>query len=187
MLQVIRGKLKGKKLFTIKGNAIRPTSGRVKESIFNIINSDINNAVVLDLFSGTGALGIEALSCGADSCTFIENNSDSLSVIKKNINICKLHKNTNIINWDILQNLNCLNSIKHKFNIVFIDPPYNKNFISIALKNLKASNSLTHDALIITEYDKKEKEFLRNSSFYVSDSRKYRKTLVSFLHYMIEK
>ncbi len=185
MLQIISGKLKGKKLFSIKGNAVRPTSGRIKESIFNIIRADIDNAVVLDLFSGTGAVGIEALSCGAQFCTFVENSNHSLTVIKKNIATCRLNEKTNIIKWNILQNLNCLNSLKHKFNIVFIDPPYNNNFISIALKNLKASNSLAPDALIITEYGKKETEFKYLSSFHVSDNRKYGKTLVSFLNYMI--
>ena len=145
-LRIIGGELKGKKLYTIPGTLIRPTADRLRESIFNILSYLVKEAVVLDLFAGTGALGIEALSRGADSAVFIDNNKKALSVIERNIQSCAVDNRSQIIRWDIVKNLNCINSVDSKFNLVFMDPPYNKGMIKPTLNNLHDSGYHGKDA-----------------------------------------
>ena len=136
IMRVISGKYKGKKIdgFDIEGT--RPTQDRVKESLFGIIQNDIADSICLDLFAGSGNLGIEALSNGASECYFIDNNSKCIDIIKKNLNFIENFKNNDI-----------------KFDLVFLDPPYNLNCIDIILDKLIEYNLLNEDALIICEYE----------------------------------
>jgi 16S rRNA (guanine966-N2)-methyltransferase len=186
-MRVIAGRLKKKKLASLNGAAIRPTADRVREAIFNICAFRIADAVVLDLFSGTGAFAIESLSRGARAAVLIDSSIRSISVINKNIEACRLKDQATIIQWDILKNLNCLRKCGIGFDVVFMDPPYNKDAIRPALKNLAGCNSLNQDALIIIEHAATEPLPDDLSEFEVSDQRKYGKTLVSFLKYMIKK
>ena len=105
-LRVISGRLKGKKLYSVHGSATRPTADRLRESIFNILSTRVFKAVVLDLFAGTGALGIEALSRGAVSAVFVDNSRKAVSIIRRNITSCAFDQRANIIKWDIKKNLN---------------------------------------------------------------------------------
>ncbi len=184
-MRVIAGSLKGKKLNSVSGRTIRPTSDRLRESIFNIISYGFQGAVVLDLFAGTGALGIEALSRGAESAVFIDNTKDSLSVIEKNIRSCALENRTKIIKWNIVKNLNCLRQDRPAFNYVFMDPPYNKNTIEQTLFNLHQSSSLEKGAVIIVEHSPFEPIPGEYLEYNITDQRRYGKSLVSFLNYMI--
>jgi 16S rRNA (guanine966-N2)-methyltransferase len=186
-MRIISGSLKGKKLAALSGNSIRPTADRVREAIFNICAFQIKDSVVLDLFAGTGAFAIEALSRGARSAVLIDSSVRSISVINKNIEACRLKDQTTIIQWDILRNLNCLWKVALKFDLVFMDPPYNKNSVGPTLQNLAASGSLNQDALIIIEHAAAESLPDDLSEFEISDQRKYGKTLVSFIKYMIKK
>jgi len=186
-MKIISGSLKGKKLYSIPGISTRPTAARVRESIFNICSPIIQNTVVLDLFAGTGAFGIEAMSRGADTAVFIDVSIQAINTIKKNISACKLQSKTRLIKWNILKNLNCLETIQKKINLVFMDPPYNTKAIIPTLNNLQQSGVLNKSATIIIEHAVSESELEIPRPFELSDQRKYRKTLVSFLRYMIDK
>jgi 16S rRNA (guanine966-N2)-methyltransferase len=184
-LRIISGQLKGKKLYSVRGSTTRPTADQLRESIFNILSFRVIETVVLDLFAGTGALGIEALSRGAESAVFVDNNPGAISVIKRNIKSCAFDKKANIIKWDIKKNLNCLKFIKRAFNLVFLDPPYNQNMVKSALFNLEHTRSLEKGACIVIEHSPLESIPNDLLMFKITDQRKYGKTLVSFLNYVV--
>jgi 16S rRNA (guanine966-N2)-methyltransferase len=184
-LRIISGRFKGKKLHSVQGLTIRPTADRLRESIFNILSREVVNAVVLDLFAGTGAMGMEALSRGSESAVFVDNNPEALSAIQRNITSCSFGKQAHIIRWDIKKNLNCLTSAAAAFDLVFMDPPYNRGMVKPALFNLEQTGSLEKGARIVVEHSPMETIPDSVFMFKISDRRKYGKTLVSFLTYMI--
>ena len=166
----------------MKGLHVRPTSDKHRESIFNIIAPYIGDTTVLDLFAGTGALGIEALSRGASFAVFVDNHPDALEVIDKNIQNCALETVTRIIRWNVLKNLNCLKM--YSFDLVLMDPPYNMKSVEPVLLNLQRCDCLKNEALIVVEHAF-DKPFQENLCFKLVDQRRYGKTLVSFLNYML--
>jgi 16S rRNA (guanine966-N2)-methyltransferase len=184
-LRIIGGAFKGKRLCSVRDTSIRPTADKLRESIFNILSQRVLDAVVLDLFAGTGALGIEALSRGAESVVFVDNRKSALSVLKKNIDSCMLDKKTNVIRWNIRQNLNCIKSKNQDFDLIFLDPPYDKNLIKPTLFNLDKSHSLKNGACVVVEHSLFEPIPADLLVFEPLDQRKYGKTLVSFLNYVI--
>lgn len=177
--------MRGKKLGSVQDKMIRPTADRLRESIFNILSLRVPDSVVLDLFAGTGALGIEALSRGAKSAVFIDLQKSALSVIKRNLVSCTLDNSASIIRWDVKQNLNCLINRKPAFNLVFLDPPYNQRLVEPALSNLDKSRSLEDKACIVVEHAPLEPIPTDFSAFNITDQRRYGKTLVSFLNYVL--
>ena len=183
-LRIIGGDLRGKKLHSIRGAKIRPTADRLRESIFNILGLRVRDTVVLDLFAGTGALGLEALSRGADSAVLIENDKRALSLIERNIRSCNLPDKARTIKWDIKKNLNCIKSIRPAFGLVFMDPPYNGKTIKPSLLNLHRSGSMEEDALIIVEHSPLEAIPEDILGLTIVDQRRYGKTLVSFLNFV---
>ena len=185
-LRIISGELKGKKLFSPKGIGIRPTADRLRESIFNILSSHVIESVALDLFAGTGALGIEALSRGASFAIFIDNNKDALSIIQKNIKICGLEDRIKIARLNIAKNIIDFTHEVPAVNLVFMDPPYNKNFIKSALINLSESRILEKEALLVIEHDLSETLPEDIPDYKITDQRRYGKTLVSFLKYVVQ-
>jgi len=185
VLRIIGGKFKGRKLRSVRGPRTRPTSGRTREAIFNIIALQVQGARVLDLFAGTGAFGVEALSRGAQSAVFIDISSHSLSVLRENLAAIPLENPTRAIRWDLTRDLNCLNSMPLAFDLVFMDPPYNKNMIAPALGHLRNSQSLESGARIIVEHSLLEPVEPGLLPFEMVDRRKYGKTLVSFLNYVV--
>ncbi len=184
-MRIIGGILKGKKLNSLRGNKIRPTADRLRESIFNILSFRLQDTAVLDLFSGTGALGIEALSRGAAFAVFIDKYKGAISLIEQNVRSCSLEQKAKIIKWDITKNLKCIKDFRPAFNLVFMDPPYSENALSQTLANLHTSNSLVKGAGIVIEHTSFEPICPGLVEFTISDQRKYGKTLVSFLNYMI--
>lgn len=120
-MRVIAGSARGGKLETPKGEHTRPTLSKVKEAVFSMIHFDIPGAKVLDLFSGSGQMGIETISRGASHCVFVDSGSQSISAITKNIKHLKFTSQSNIVNRDVLQ---YLSSTTDKFDIVIMDPPY---------------------------------------------------------------
>lgn len=181
-MRIIAGERRGKTLRTVRGMATRPTADRVRESVFNILSHQVRDATVLDLFAGTGAMGIEALSRGADYAVFIDDSQNALSVISRNLEECRFQDKANVIRWNIVKNLNCLDGFKARFDLIFADPPYNKNFIAPALHHLLKSNCLKDNALIVIEHEI-EPIPTDISDFCLTDQRKYGKTVVSFLNY----
>lgn len=184
-LRIIAGEFKGKKLTSVRGKTIRPTADRTRESVFNILSHRVPEAIVLDLFAGTGALGIEALSRGAESAVFVDNSRESLSVIRRNVESCALDDRASIIKWNIEKNLNCLKAVKTGFDLVFIDPPYHRNLLKPTLFNLDQSKSLKNRSCIVVEHASLEPVPTDLLAFELTDQRRYGKTLVSFLNYVI--
>jgi len=184
-LRIIGGNYKGRKLQPVQGKQIRPTADRVREAIFDILGDRVRKAMVLDLFAGTGALGIEALSRGADSAVFIDNDENAILMLRKSIQSCAVQNKIKIIKWNIIKNLNCIYTLKPQFDLVFMDPPYNEKKIKPALLNLQQSRSLIKGADIIIEHSVSEPISANRSIFKLIDQRRYGKTLVSFLNLMI--
>ena len=184
-LRIISGNLRGKKLQAVRGRQVRPTADRLRESIFNILSSRVHEAIVLDLFAGTGALGIEAISRGAECAVFIDSSPGALAVIARNIEACAYSRLTKVIKWDISKNLNCIKSSSPPFNLIFIDPPYNRNIIKAALRNLYRSNSVAKGAYVVIEHAAAEPIPANLEAFEIDHQRKYGKTLVSFLNYVV--
>lgn len=180
-MRIIGGNLKKKKLFAVPGSSTRPTSDRLRESIFNILSYDVTDAIVLDLFAGTGALGLEALSRNAEKAVFIDNQSCAVSIIKKNISACSLEKRTQVLKWDICKDLSCLNSVSPLFNLVFMDPPYSMAMIPKALLNLKKSCCLAENSKLVIEHASSDITGSLPDSFFLTDYRQYGKTSLSFL------
>jgi 16S rRNA (guanine966-N2)-methyltransferase len=184
-LRIISGDLKGRKLRSIKGRKTRPTSDRIRESIFNIIAFNVQDACILDLFAGTGAFAVEALSRGAKFAVFIDISKSSVSAITENTESFDLGDRVKIIKWDINKNLNCIEHSNPAFDLVFIDPPYNKKFLNPTLLNLHLSCCLEKGCSIIVEHSLQEPIPKEPAVFEITDQRKYGKTLVSFLNYVI--
>ena len=180
-IRVIGGELKGRKLLTVPGIKTRPTADRVRESIFDILGFRVQDALVLDLFAGTGAMGIEALSRGAETVVFADDNPAALGALKKNIENCSLESRSRTFKWNILKNLNILRSYKPAFNLVFIDPPYDKKLVRPTLIHLGLSRSLADSATVVIEHSSLEPIPENLSGFNITDQRRYGKTLVSFL------
>jgi 16S rRNA (guanine966-N2)-methyltransferase len=184
-LRIISGTLRGKKLHPFHGKGIRPTSDRIREAIFNILFDRIPGAVVLDLFAGSGALGIEALSRGADKATFIDIAPAAVSLLKINLHSCCLEERARIIPWDIERNLNCLQSHDLRYNLIFLDPPYHRGMALPALTHLKKSHAMTPGACLVLEHGDADELPMPFGDFGLLDQRRYGKTLVSFLTYMV--
>jgi len=178
-LRIFSGDLKGTSLFSLKGDSIRPTSGRVREAIFNILYHRVSSATVLDLFAGSGALGIEALSRGAQFAIFVDADPSAVTTLRKNIVRCKVQDRSRVFRWDIGRNLHCLAGFAGTFDLVFMDPPYNQGIVVPALKNLNESGVLQKGAVVVVEHGIKEP--MQIPGFYISEKRKYGKTLVSLL------
>nr|WP_114297472.1 16S rRNA (guanine(966)-N(2))-methyltransferase RsmD [Anaerobacterium chartisolvens] len=153
MLRVISGTAKGHKLKAPRGVSTRPTSDRVKESLFNIISHSIYASEVLDLFAGTGNLGIEALSRGADSAVFIDRSQECFSIINENLRHTKLEDKASVMVGDVFACLKRLSSQGRKFDIVFLDPPYNKNLIEETLTFIVQNDIIRDNSIIIAERD----------------------------------
>jgi 16S rRNA (guanine966-N2)-methyltransferase len=117
--------------------AIRPTADRVREALFSILATRPVDAAVLDLFAGTGALGLEALSRGAARAVFVDQAPAAIQAIRKNIQLCRAEAKAQVIQWNILNNLNCLRGESGRFDLIFIDPPYNRGLIPPALAHLE--------------------------------------------------
>jgi len=184
-LRIIGGARRGKRLYSPRNLSIRPTADRVRESIFNILAGRIFDSRVLDLFAGTGAMGLEALSRGAKRAVFIDNHPAALVLIKKNIEVCGWTDRTEIIRWDPTRNLNCIKYRGELSSLVFIDPPYRSGLIPAILENLDCSNALESKALVTVEHASTEILDDKISTFVLEDRRSYGKTLVSFFRYMV--
>ena len=169
-MRIISGSFKGKKILPPKDKLTRPLKDLTKESIFNIINHskllnvELENANILDLFSGVGSFGLECLSRGAKTVTFLESYEDVLNVLKKNINNLNQQNKTKVIEKDIFSQ-NTLKLLNSKFDIIFMDPPYKEKklyFLLSAITELQLLN--THGVIIIHRHKKEEDSFPKEFS-----------------------
>jgi len=184
-MRIISGKLGGRKLFSHSGQSIRPTSDRVREALFNILARQVAAATVLDLFAGTGALGIESISRGARMAVSIDNDREAIRTIQKNVRHLALEAATRIIKWDIARNLNCIQAAAPVYDLIFMDPPYERGLIEKTLDNLHASRCVKPGAMLVVEHSLREELPAERAFLEFTDQRKYGKTLVSFLTYMV--
>ena len=147
-MRVITGKARGIQLKTPEGMLTRPTADRVKEALFSIINFDIPGAKVLDLFGGTGQLGIEALSRGAASAVFVDAREESCRLIRENLKRTKLEQYAKVIRSDYLD---YLRRCREHYNIIILDPPYAEVFLENAIKRITEIDILQSDGIIVAE------------------------------------
>lgn len=151
-MRVIAGKARRLQLKTISGMDTRPTTDRIKETLFNILQPEIFGCRFLDLFSGSGGIGIEALSRGASYAVFVEKNPRACACIRENLSFTKLAENGKLLSMDVLQALRSLEN-KGVFDCVFMDPPYDQGLERQVLEYLKDSSLIDEDTLIIVEAD----------------------------------
>jgi len=147
-MRVITGKARGIQLKTPEGIQTRPTADRVKEALFSIINFDLPGAKILDLFGGTGQLGIEALSRGAASAVFVDAREESCKLIRENLKRTKLEKDAKVIRSDYMD---YLNRCREQYNIIFLDPPYAEVFLENSIKRITEIDILQSDGIIVAE------------------------------------
>lgn len=167
-MRVISGKYKGKNLIGFDIDGTRPTMDRVKESLFGIIQNNIKNSVVLDLFAGSGSLGIEALSNGASEVYFIDNNIELINIIKKNTS--GMNEKMHIMKGDYKNALELIKNSNIKFDIIFLDPPYKLNLINDCLNKIVEYNLLNEDGIVVCEY---ETENIQNDKLKLIKDKKY--------------
>ena len=159
-MRVIGGKLKGKLIHNPTDKKTRPLKDMVRESIFNIIKHsdllklELEKCIILDLFSGIGSFGLEAISRGAKKVVFFENYKPAVNLLSKNIDILSFKNKTEIFNKNIYT-VNCFKELKNKFNIVFLDPPFKEKNINLILENLSNYKLFNSETLIIIHRHKK--------------------------------
>ncbi len=145
-------------LISVRGNEVRPTTDKIKETLFNIIQFDVKGSKFLDLFAGSGAIGIEALSRGAVNATFVDNNKEAIEVIKYNLEKTKLTDSADVFYMDFNRFLKSFSKKDFIYDIVFMDPPYELKLYLTALESLKGTTMLDKKTIIIVETDKKDDE-----------------------------
>ena len=149
-MRIISGTRRGHKLVSFEGEKIRPTTDRVKESVFNLIQEFIPGSKVLDLFAGSGSLGFEAMSRGAESCVFVDKDIDSVNVVKQNAQSLKFPDGIKILH---VSHDEFLKNSKECFDIIFLDPPYNKGFIEPVLSDISKNMRISEEGIVVLESD----------------------------------
>lgn len=170
-MKVISGLYKGRKIEGYDLNGTRPTMERVKESLFATIQNYLDGSTILDLFSGSGNLGIEALSQGASFAYLVDYNQKAVKTIKQNIENIGI-KNAEVINMDYLKALNYLKEKNIKLDLIFLDPPYNTNYIEKSIELITKNNLLKDNGLIICESDSLDK-IVYNDVYKIIKDKKY--------------
>lgn len=177
-MRIISGKYKGQYLVNFKADHIRPTTDRVKESMFNILMGQIENAKVLDLFSGTGNLGIEALSRGAQKVTFVELSKKSIQILKENIIKLKVTEPHEIINKNVIQFLKSYSS--DPYDIIFADPPFTEEMGHEVVQAVDISKVMGRHTVLLIESARREKMDDEYSTLIRYDKREFGDKVLSF-------
>ena len=179
-MRVISGLFKGRKLEPIKIRGIRPTSDRVKEALFSILSNDIEGSIFLDLFAGSGSIGIEAYSRGASKVIFVDSNVESFKVLQQNLNKLSLKEDIELHNADYKMAIKKLGLRGEKFDIIFIDPPYGENLSIDAINEINKNDIIDENGLIVVEHSVKE-PMPKSINIYELHKRKvYGNTQLSF-------
>ena len=167
-MRIISGKYRGKTLKTLEGLDTRPTTSRVKESVFNIIQFNIQDSSVLDLFSGSGQMGIECLSRGALSVDFVDQNSNAVQIIKNNLDICDAKASVYKTDY-----ISFTKSTKNKYDIILLDPPYGSDMINNSLSLINSFKLLNNCGIIVCETSANDIICLDNTNFCIQKVYKY--------------
>lgn len=177
-MRIIGGKYRSRILAEFPGEEVRPTSDRAKESVFNILALRLRGARVLDLFAGSGALGLESLSRGAAEVVFNDLSKDSLAIVKKNLNMLKIPVNGAEAKVTQGDYLTCLSTVRGEFDVVFLDPPYRFDYGKTGLEAMVKHGVLKSDGIAVYERDRPFEGEVNGLEKY--DERKYGKTYVTF-------
>jgi RNA methyltransferase, rsmD family len=178
-VRVISGSARGLKLNTPGDDRVRPTTDRVKESMFNIVQDWVYDSQVLDLFAGSGALGIEALSRGASQAVFCDNSLDSIKIIKSNIEKARVVDRSQIVSGDFKRCLRDMEAKNQSFDMIFVDPPYYKELFEEVLDTIRACKILKKDGIVIVEHDAK-RPIGQVEGLEVYKEKKYGITMLTF-------
>jgi len=184
-MRITGGEAKGRNLAALKGLDIRPSSDRVREAIFNLVGQGVRGKV-LDLFAGTGALGIEALSRGANEAVFVDVSDQALRIIKKNLMLCGYEERGKVYKRDLSRGLPLRSPwVEKKFDLVFLDPPYGKGLIPPVLKALVERCILASPAVLVAEARKEEVLPFSWRDLQVVDIRTYGETKIQLYEYEV--
>ena len=184
-MRIISGKAKGTNLYTLKGNQTRPTTDRAKEALFNIIGPNIVECTFLDLFAGSGAIGLEAASRGAKKVTLADKSFDAINIVKKNIQKTHLENETTVYKLDC--ELVLKTKIKEKQDYIFLDPPYKSDLLYKTIQIILKKDLLNENGIIIEEKDRLEEieEKIKNLEINILDVRRYGRNQFIFLQKVV--
>lgn len=179
-MRIISGKARGTKLYSLEGITTRPTLDRVKESLFNIIQNEIKDCTFLDLFSGSGSIGLEAASRGAKKVILCDKSKEAIEIINKNIDKTHLEDKIELYNMDSISLLKI--KIKETLDIIYIDPPYNSNLSIDSIKIILEKNIVNEESIIIVETDEKDRILreVKEMKIEIIDTRKYGRASMIF-------
>ena len=181
-MRVIAGKARRLILRSVPGFDTRPTLDKIKETLFNILTPYISGSSFLDLFSGSGGIGIEALSRGSSFCVFVDNDKNAIRCINENLAHTHLEDDALVLQKNVISAINELSIKGLKFDIVYMDPPYAAGFEKPVLEALKRADILNEDAIVIIEADKDtDMHFLEDSDFYMFREKLYKSNKHCFL------
>ena len=182
-MRIISGSARGRKILSPEGMGTRPTLDRIKEAIFNIIQNRVEGAMVVDVFAGTGSLGLEAASRGAKKCYLIDKGEVTYKLLEQNIEDLKFQDVCTAFNMDSYESLRIFANKKEKFDLIFIDPPYLKDMIPQAVEEIFKGDLLERDGLIVSKIDTSEDIYKGNGEILLVNSRKYGNTTICFYSY----
>ena len=177
-MRVVAGSARGLKLKTIEGDSTRPTKDMVKEALFSVLTADINDSVFLDLFAGSGAIGIEALSRGAKEAYFSDINKECIEVINFNLEKARFKDKSKVFNLDYIKMLDKVSNIS--FDIIYIDPPYNKGLGVKAIEIISSYDLLKKSGIIVYETDEVEQVPDTIGTYEIFKSKKYGRNILNF-------
>lgn len=187
-MRIISGSARGRRLLSPKNMSIRPTADRVKESLFNILSvlmGSFANCRVLDVFAGTGNLGIEALSRGADYAVFVDSQKESVALAKRNLEICGFAHRARVIEREAIQAFGLLEKTGDRFQLVFIDPPYRQGLGEKTLEYLASSRLSDENSLVVVEISADEILPTEFGSLKEFDRRVYGDTAIAFFRHIL--
>lgn len=176
-MRVIAGELKGRHLKAVPGSTTRPTSDKVKESIFHMLGPFFEGGLCLDLFAGSGALGIEAVSRGMDKVIFIEKSSAAIRIIHKNVEMLKIESRCEIYRNDAYRALQILTKKNLQFDLIILDPPYDKGYYKKVIDYIESRDLLQSNGKLYIEHRPEQEIFFDNEKFERLSNKKYNETI----------
>lgn len=182
-MRITGGQAKGRRLAPIRGTSIRPTSDKVREAIFDLIGHDLTDVNALDLFAGTGSLGIEAISRGASWALFVDNSPRSIDLIGRNLRLCGYENAGSLLKRDLSRDISWKTVFKGKrLDLVFMDPPYGRDLIPPLLERISHSGILAFPSVVVAESARADRLPEAVDRLEMADSRMYGDTRVSIYH-----
>ena len=178
-MRIISGSARGRRLKELQGMDTRPTTDKVKEALFNIIQFDIEGRQVLDLFGGTGQLGLEALSRGAERCTFTDQRREAAALIRENIKACGFQDQTHVVQGDAIS---FLSGCREKFDLIFLDPPYETELLETAIAHIARHDLLNVHGMMIAEHPVDKALPALSAPYRMGRTYRYGKIAVTIYH-----